>query len=199
MARRCGPTNLRMTIEAGSVQYSATGAGSLFAAIFANAPGSAGRGGRRRPEVCRMPLVFVLGSQMLLVIKHVRGVNLGLIRTFSAGLRARLVWCTIGCNVTGGSAVRHRVPRSFLLAHPHVVLDLACLTEGRRRCAPPRSYPRNSRLRLSSPAARPFLAQNKKVAPWLPFTACRPLRGAGRPPPVCRQPSRPRWARPGRN
>jgi uncharacterized protein (DUF736 family) len=45
-------------------------------------------------------------------------------------------------------------------------------------------------------AARPFLAQNKKVAPWLPFTACRPLRGAGRPPPVCRQPSRPRWARP---
>ncbi|WMT79562.1 DUF736 domain-containing protein [Bradyrhizobium sp. Ash2021] len=31
-----------MTIEAGSVQYSATGAGSLFAAIFADAPGSAG-------------------------------------------------------------------------------------------------------------------------------------------------------------
>ena len=29
--------------------------------------------------------------------------------------------------------------------HTNVVLDWACLTEGRRRCAPPRSYPRNSR------------------------------------------------------
>ena len=47
-------------------------------------------------------------------------------------------------------------------------------------------------------AARPFLAQDKKVVPWLPSTACRPLRGAGRSSPVCRQPSRPRWARPGK-
>jgi toxin ParE1/3/4 len=58
--RRCGPTNLPMTIEAGSVQHPATGAGSLFAAILADAPGLAGRDGRRRPEVGRMPVVFVL-------------------------------------------------------------------------------------------------------------------------------------------
>jgi len=97
------------------------------------------------------------------------------------------------------SMIAIRVPRPFLLAHPHVVLDLACLTEGRRRCAPPRSYPRNSRLRLSSPvrcASIPRARQESRAL--LPFTACRPLRGAGRPPPVCRQPSRPRWARPGK-
>ena len=32
----------------------------------------------------------------------------------------------------------------------HVVLDLACLTEGRRRFAPPRSYPRNKPAFLAS-------------------------------------------------
>src|SRR5690606_40094943 len=35
-------------------------------------------------------------------------------------------------------------------------------------------------------AARPFLAEIKKVVAWLPSTACRPLRGAGRSPPVCK-------------
>ncbi len=45
---------------------------------------------------------------------------------------------------------------------------------------------------LPLPASPPFLAEDKKVASWLPSTACRPLRGAGRAPPVCRQPSRSR-------
>ncbi len=45
---------------------------------------------------------------------------------------------------------------------------------------------------LPLPASPSFLAEDKKVAPWLPSTACRPLRGAGRAPPVCRQPSRSR-------
>ncbi len=53
----------------------------------------------------------------------------------------------------------------------HGVLDLACLTEGRRRCTPPRSYPATAgRDFLPLAAARPFLAEIKKVEPWLPST-----------------------------
>jgi len=97
------------------------------------------------------------------------------------------------------SMIAVRVPRPFPLARP-------------RRPRLGMSDRRASSLRAASllppqqpvttffpwTAARPFLAQDKKVVPWLPSTACRPLRGAGRPPPVCRQPSRPRWARPGK-
>ena len=46
--------------------------------------------------------------------------------------------------------------------------------------------------RLSSPGAARHSSRNNKVAPWLPSTMLRPLRGAGRSPPVCRQPSRSR-------
>lgn len=84
----------------------------------------------------------------------------------------------------------------FTQGTPICVLDVACLTGGRLRCASSRSHTRNGvRDFLPLDAARPFLAgQESLVQP--PFTMFRPLRGAGRSPPVLRPPSRSRWARP---
>ena len=96
------------------------------------------------------------------------------------------------------SMIAIRVPQPFLLARPRRprlgMSDRRASSLKRRLALTPATAGYDF---LPLAAARPFLAQNKKVAPWLPSTACRPLRGAGRPPPVCRQPSRPRWARPG--
>lgn len=61
--------------------------------------------------------------------------------------------------------------------HTHVVLDWACLTGGRRRCAPPRSYPRNSRLRLSSPGPLRVHSSRKtrKSCPGCPLLRAGPF------------------------
>ena len=55
----------------------------------------------------------------------------------------------------------------------HVVLDLACLTEGRRRFAPPRSYPRNSRSRLSSPGRCASIPRGNQESRGLAALYCR--------------------------
>ena len=91
-----------------------------------------------------------------------------------------------------GQAVNGKVRRAEGLAsaspggssnHGHHVLDLACLTEGRRRRgAPSRSYPRNGlRNFLPLAAPPPFRArQESRFRP--PSTLFRPLQGAGRSP-----------------
>lgn len=93
------------------------------------------------------------------------------------------------------SMIANRVPRPFLHAHqrrPRFGMSDRRPSSPKRRLALIPTTAGYDFLPLA--AARPFLAQAKKVVPWLPSTACRPLRGAGRSPPVCRQPSRPRWA-----
>ena len=56
----------------------------------------------------------------------------------------------------------------------HGVLDLACLTEGRRRFAPPRSYPRNIRPRLSSPGRCASILRGNQESRSLAALYCVP-------------------------
>jgi hypothetical protein len=56
----------------------------------------------------------------------------------------------------------------------HGVLDLACLTEGRRRFAPPRSYPRNIRPRLSSPGRCASIPRGSQESRGLAALYCVP-------------------------
>ena len=80
-------------------------------------------------------------------------------------------------------------------SRPDHVLDLACLTaERRRQTATPRSCPRNGRPQLSSPEPCALIPREPRKPLPTASTLFRPLRGAGRSPPVYRQPSRSRWA-----
>ena len=102
------------------------------------------------------------------------------------------VLVTARCDVADGPGFN---PTVFTTGSPSASSITAGLTEGRFRCAGPRSCPRNARPRLSSPGAARHSSRDKKVAAGRP-----PLRfgpsGAGRSPPVSRPPSRSRWARP---